>query len=174
MGRWRSSKPALAEATKTLGSRATNADKEWSLRSVIQALQQKDQSLYPQDATAVGSDGISLDDNEVLNDFITAAWERLSAGRTELAEILTRALAYTSCSLEPFLQFLNEQLRTKRTYIRQPVITACGWCLRDPQEIRQFANVLLDRVMQNVATGQSHWWKALPYLNPERVRRSAS
>jgi len=111
-------------------------------------------------ATAISSDGVPGGDQQQAFDAFTevalARLGQLKAGK-EKSE-LVRALGYSSTDNPRFQEFLSELLSAS-PYLRQHELVACGWCLRDPSVIGQFAKLLLRR-MSPMPEGVDHWLKA--------------
>jgi hypothetical protein len=132
---------------------------EWQLKSVKEALQQRDTRFRMQHVTAIGSDGLACDHHEELEHFVESAFTYLRRNDGTLTEQIVRTLAYSSTDYEPFLAYLGKQLKLKGMHADQALVTACGWCFRDPAHIALLADCLVNRIRSH-GSAQQMWWKA--------------
>ncbi len=72
---------------------------------------------------------------------------------------LVRALGYTSTDNAAFQKLLANRIRTQGPELKQEFLTACGWCLRDPEHIALFAESFLQS-LRNEIRGKNNWLKA--------------
>jgi hypothetical protein len=158
--KWREARRLMIECTHSLTTGRAPVHLVWELGAVRTALQQKDTGYGMRDVTAIGSDGVPCDNQATLDEFVKAAFERIRVGDEILTQHLIRALAYTSTDYPPFLMYLCLQLAQDRTNADQALVTACGWCFRDPAHIECLAECA-ERKLQTQGTGQYMWWKAL-------------
>lgn len=116
------------------------------LKSVVQRLQQKDQALSPQDATAIGSDfRCPLPSQQPELEDATKAllnlWRTNHAGLNYNVNYVIRALGYVSANDHEFEQWLARPMHSNDRR-SQAIEHTCGLVLRDPIHIALFiANV---------------------------------
>jgi hypothetical protein len=159
--KWRIAAGVMQECTRIIQQPLLpRAQLRRQLLATKARLMAKDPSGYPNDSTAIGSDGIPLNNQSILDQFVRVACESLkSSSDYELDEAIVRTVSYTSTNHPAFIKHIVSKLREKRGASSQEVVTACGWCLRDPEHISLFAEVVLQRSV--IATGNHYWWKAL-------------
>lgn len=116
-------------------------------------LRSKDSNFYDRktgcrDATAIDCEGMPAGGlfNAHLRDLVEKLVARLPRpAETNLSELDTqvvRVLGYTSTDHPAFLGYLEQAIRRQGTQMPREVIASCGWCLREPQMIAQFAELL--------------------------------
>ena len=158
--KWRIAASVLQECSRIIQQPLLpRAQLHRQLRATKEKLMAKDPSGYPNDSTAIGSDGIPLNNKSILDQFVRVACELLKNGsENELEEAVIRAVSYTSTDHPDFLKHIVSRLKDHRGSATPAVVTACGWCLRDPKHITLFAEVVLQRSV--IASGNHIWWKA--------------
>jgi len=135
------------------------------LTRIIERLRQKDSNVRvgpneESSQTAVSSDGQAGSDKSTsLEDFVNVAVAKLLSARRAPNPDLIRALAYTSTDNADFQAFLAQRIREAGTLLAQQELAACGWCLRAPTHIAEFADRLLRR-LQSDLNGTNLWLKA--------------
>jgi hypothetical protein len=95
-------------------------------------LRDKDQSKYPQDATAFDSDG-QCSSYFDLDQFMDVAWPYY---KSQSPEAFVRAIAYTHVDHKDFHEHLLAQIQVSS--VREDCIVAAGKCFRDPNHIAAF------------------------------------
>jgi hypothetical protein len=111
-----------------------------TLRSVQVALRDKDGTMYPRNATAVGSERDVGVHQEMLDLLESGLW-RIFNKEDERRETATRALAYMSSDREPLLMHLGHVVATRRIYA-DPECRLVGNCLRSPHAIADYLSAL--------------------------------
>ncbi|MDB4353655.1 hypothetical protein N9Z64_02910, partial [bacterium] len=120
-------------------------------------------SLYPQDATAFGSDGCSPDGFNIT-DFLDRVWPYYLRNNPSG---FVRAIAYSHVDHEELTKRILHELQ--RRYVDADFVLAAGKCLRSSHDVSIFANAML-----HTSVGEKNltWWKALAELL--RFRDSAT
>lgn len=116
-------------------------------------LREKDQKLYPQDATAFNSDG-ECNVPFRLDDFMKVAWKYYSKHRPSA---FIRAMAYTHTSYPKFIEHILEKIESG--FIREEYVVAAGKCFRKPEHIATFIRAVFSEYGTHRLTNP--WWKAI-------------
>jgi hypothetical protein len=119
-------------------------------------LRDKDQSMYPRDATAFDSDGNS-NSSFKLEEFMAVAWPYYLRNRSFE---FVRAIAYTHVHHEEFHQLIAERIQD--SYVAEEYVVAAGKCLHTPSHISSFATSFLYQL--RCGRAKLYWWKALAEL----------
>jgi hypothetical protein len=110
--------------------------------------------------TAVSSEGTVDTDQDLLDRFVDDLCARLTQRRIRDKESVFRTLAFTS-TLNLVLQAnLDKAIKGLGPDLEPYHLGACGWCLREPKIIADFAEVVLDRFDRGLE-GTNNWLKAL-------------
>ena len=160
---WPNAKRSLNLLGECIRSNEPRAIVERALTRTRSALQQKDQSLYPQDATAFGSDGCSPDGFNIT-DFLDRVWPYYLRNNPSG---FVRAIAYSHVDHEELTKRILHELQ--RRYVDADFVLAAGKCLRLSHDVSIFANAMLHT---SVGEKKLTWWKALAELL--RFRDSAT
>jgi hypothetical protein len=116
-------------------------------------LREKDQSMYPRDATAFDSEGMCYGSFDIQA-FMDVAWPHFL--KYEPDEFV-RAIAYTHVDHQPFQDFVAKNLQARDVNVG--VIIAAGKCLRSQPHIALFTKSFLNQLHSGQA--KMDWWKAL-------------
>jgi hypothetical protein len=119
-------------------------------------LRDKDQSKYPQDATAFDSDG-QCSSYFDLDQFMDVAWPYY---KSQSPEAFVRAIAYTHVDHKDFHEHLLAQIQVSS--VREDCIVAAGKCFRDPNHIAAFFDAVFRA--SDAQRLNSIWWKAMSEL----------
>ncbi len=119
-------------------------------------LRDKDQSMYPHDATAFDSDG-NCHGIFRLAGFMDLAWPYFLKNKSSE---FVRALAYTHVDYHEFHEMISERIRD--SYVAEEYVVAAGKCLRTPGHISSFATSFLYQL--RCGRAKLPWWKALAEL----------
>jgi hypothetical protein len=149
---------------KRMLDRPLLADSDRTLFSIIERMKQRDPTANTREdeeatATAISSDGEPPGSSQVLDQFVQALVARLRTTGDNPSSDLVRALAYTSTPDTEFQQFLGRRLLAVRGSLTPQELTGCGWCLRDPRLVANFAEVLAERLERD-RSGVNNWLKA--------------
>ncbi len=109
--------------------RVTNVNK--ALKNARNALREKDQAMYPRDATAFDSEG-RCEGSFSIVDFMKTAWPYYLRHQPE---DFVRAIAYTHIDHPEFHEHIRESIQW---YTPEDFVIAAGKCLRDPEHIAHF------------------------------------
>jgi hypothetical protein len=119
-------------------------------------LRDKDQNMYPRDATAFDSEG-NCHGSFKLARFMDVAWPYFLKNPSYE---FVRAMAYTHVDHKEFQELIAE--RIKATYVDEEYVLAAGKCLRTPVHISSFATSFLYQL--RCGRAKLVWWKALAEL----------
>jgi hypothetical protein len=119
-------------------------------------LREKDQSMYPRDATAFDSDGNCHGSFKLAN-FMKVAWPYYLQNPSFQ---FVRAMAYTHVDHKKFHELIVN--RIKEPYVDEEFVLAAGKCLRTPSHTSTFATSFLYQLGRGRA--KLTWWKALAEL----------
>lgn len=119
-------------------------------------LREKDQNMYPRDATAFDSDG-NCHGSFKLAGFMKVAWPYFSNNPS--VEFL-KAMAYAHVDHKEFHELIVEQIQ--KSYIGDGYVLAAGKCLRKPSHIAAFATSFLYQLRRGRT--KLPWWNALAEL----------
>jgi hypothetical protein len=125
----------------------------WRLACARSQLREKDQSLYPRDATAFDSEGNCASQFK-LDEFMAVAWPYFC--RHPMHEFI-RAIAYTHVNHAEFHEFIYQRINNNSDW--DDHILAAGKCFRNPIHIAGFVKSFL--TMQRFNRITQTWWKAL-------------
>jgi hypothetical protein len=119
-------------------------------------LREKDQSMYPRDATAFDSDG-NCNGSYKIRSFMEIAWPYFESYRLEN---FIRAIAYTHVDHQELRNLIVSKIT--EAYVEEDFVLASGKCLRSPEEVSKFATAMI----YQLACGRAKivWWKALAEL----------
>lgn len=119
-------------------------------------LREKDQSMYPRDATAFDSDG-NCNGSYKIRSFMEIAWPYFESYRLEN---FIRAIAYTHVEHQELRNLIVSKIT--EPYVEEDFVLASGKCLRSPEEVSKFATAMI----YQLACGRAKivWWKALAEL----------
>jgi len=132
------------------------------LHTIVEKLKHKDRSLGPGEYTAVDSEGRpagAVADWRVLRRFQGLLAAQLAKAGGDERYLIVRALAYSSAVDSSFVRMIVRELRSQGTSLSSVFLPACGWCLRDPDHIRLFAEQL-NANLRDRPQGHSDWLKA--------------
>ena len=110
------------------------------LRKLNEAVQQKDQNQYPNDATAIGSDHVCPGDQSELDKFTSAMlelFEYCKARKTEGLSSVVRILGYVSTNSSMFENWMMNNLYPSFSD-GGAVKHSFGLCARDPDNIAAY------------------------------------
>jgi hypothetical protein len=126
------------------------------LKNAKDLLRDKDQSMYPQDATAFDSDG-NCNGSFKIRSFIETAWPYFKSHRLEN---FIRAIAYTHVDHQELRNLIVSKIT--QPYVEEDFVLASGKCLRSPEEVSKFVTSMI----YQLACGRAKmvWWKALAEL----------
>jgi len=143
------------------------------LRDILVGLQKKDNTQPGGECTAVSSDGQPGVDAEkgLLDQFTNLLVTKLPGATGDRAELLVRLCAWCSCDNPLFISHLMDAVRGQGSDLERHYLTACGWCLRDPDHVRQFCKEMC-RVLRDPDRGPTNWVKA--FWEMVRYRPEAS
>lgn len=119
-------------------------------------LREKDQKMYPNDATAFDSDG-NCRGGYSLDSFMDVAWSYFS---TNWSSEFVRAMAYTHVNHLGFHELIVDRIENPN--VAEEYVIAAGKCLRTPIHISSFAKSFLYHLRWGNA--KIYWWKALAEL----------
>jgi hypothetical protein len=126
------------------------------LESAKDLLRDKDQAMYPRDATAFDSDG-NCNGSFKIRSFIEIAWPYFASHRLDN---FIRAIAYTHVDHAELRQAIVSKI--KESFVDEDYVLAAGKCLRSPEEISEFAKSMLYQL--SCGRAKIVWWKALAEL----------
>ena len=119
-------------------------------------LREKDQSMYPRDATAFDSDG-NCHGSFKLASFMKVAWPYFLKNPSF---DFVRAMAYTHVDHKKFHELIVERIQD--SFVDEEYVLAAGKCLRTPSHISTFATSFLYQL--RCGRVKLTWWKALAEL----------
>ncbi len=157
--------PRVSSATKSLAAKYAMNNLMETMRngsapkSVNQALgnargllREKDQKMYPQDATAFDSEGKCVG-RFSLDDFMEVAWPYYEKHNpTEFV----RALAYTHVDHQAYHEHILSQIKSH--YVMDDFVVAAGKCFRDAEHVAVFVQALF--AVHSTSRLTQTWWKA--------------
>ena len=163
--RWQAAQNVMYDATRFIAAMPSEVHTHTTINRVLEALKSKDPDYYPKDATAISSDGRVSVRQGVLDSFVEAMCAALPQFSSRHAEVCIRTLAYTSTDHPAFRKLIISMIEAfladgSNARLGQHVLTACGWCLRDPEDIQMFARAC-KKYMQNHNTNLNIWLKAI-------------
>jgi hypothetical protein len=120
------------------------------------SIRDKDQSMYPQDATAFDSEGETQGDFQIKG-FMEVAWPYYLARKP--GEFV-RAIGYTHVDHDGFHDLISDCLRSGNA--KEDHVIAAGKCLRKPAHIAIFVQEFIRRKLIGGIT--QPWWRALSEL----------
>jgi hypothetical protein len=123
------------------------------LKVAREKLREKDQSMYPHDATAFDSEGNCQGDFR-LEEFMEVAWPYFQKHRP--SEFI-RCAGYTHVNHVDFHEMMVE--RFSSGHVWDDHVVAAGKCFRNPRHISVYVNEFISRWEQGWIT--QLWWKAL-------------
>ena len=133
------------------------------LNDVTKSLQIKDRSIEPGEYTAVSSDGDpgrNLEDaRELLHRFVQDLVQRLGRNTQLDEDQVVRALTYTSTANRIFADYMRDRIDREGPRMARHNRAACGWCLREPAAIAQFAFATSGALRRGA--GPNVWIKSL-------------
>lgn len=135
------------------------------LNTVVARLMQKDPTIETQlneeaTTTALSSDGEPpIGHSSTLTDFVEYLVDQVVPINRRPGKEKVRALAYTSTSHASFEEYLLRRIGQCGTNLEQHDLAACGWCLRDPLKIAEFAKVL-ESFFRRKLPSPANWLKA--------------
>jgi hypothetical protein len=151
--RWRSAKPAILRLHEMIQRNDPPQAVGKQLVIARNLIRDKDQSMYPQDATAFDSEGRCGDDFN-LQDFMEDAWSYFVRFQPQN---FIRPIAYTHVNHKPFIDFILRSIESDFTH--DDFVLAAGKCLRDPEHIARFINAFF-KSRKAIHFNQT-WWRAL-------------
>ena len=123
------------------------------LKLAREKLREKDQTMYPHDATAFDSEGNCQGDFQ-LEEFMDIAWPYFLKHRP--SEFI-RCAGYTHVDHVDFHEMMVE--RFSSGHVWDDHVVAAGKCFRNPRHISVYVNEFISRWEQGWIT--QLWWKAL-------------
>jgi hypothetical protein len=123
------------------------------IRSARGLLREKDQKMYPQDATAFDSEG-NCASSFKLKEFMDVAWPYFQKHQPNE---FVRAIAYTHVDHAAFHKLLIANLQSWG--ILEDHVVAAGKCLRSPDQVATFIRVFEEQYNKGLVS--QVWWKAL-------------
>jgi hypothetical protein len=167
LAKWRAAQYTMRDVTERMISHPTAHSTHVKVERLLKMVQSKDPDYYREhkDATAVSSDGTVSVQQEILEDFaqaMCAALPNLPSSRTE---VCIRTLGYTSTDNPAFHKFIMTEVKRVlsnqySSNLGQHILTSCGWCLRDPEDIGVFA-AACERYLRSHDTNLNVWLKAI-------------
>ncbi len=162
--RWRAIQNNIQDVTRRVLDHPSANWTHEKIEKLLEVIKQKDSDYYPQDATAISSDGKVSNNQEVLESFVEAMCVALSEFSGRRAEVCIRTLGYTSTDNPTFREIIlsgvEEFLASRyRDGLGQHILTSCGWCLREPEDIQLFAKAC-EKHMRRNETNLMVWLKA--------------
>jgi hypothetical protein len=148
--------PYLDGIYEAMESGMTISDVNRRLNYAKSLLREKDQSMYPRDATAFGSDG-NCHGSFKLASFMKVAWPYFLKNPSYE---FVRAIAYTHVDHKEFHELIAERIQD--SYPDEGYVLAAGKCLRTPGHISAFATSFMYQLRRGHA--KQVWWKALAEL----------
>jgi len=147
---------------------------EHSLQNLLPSLRERDHAARfenpPRHSTAFSSDGNLAErvgNIELASEFVRLATQHLVNDRSgpDINKVLIRCLGYMSVADKSFLAFVRERVpHLPSAWIspyRQPLLVACGNCLRDPEDCSDFAFSCARWFTANPSSPSNDWMKAL-------------
>ena len=130
---------------------------------------------------AVDSDGIPAGDEpedwRLLQELVGFLVKRLKSPGQLRTQDIVRVLADTSTSNLAVQGYLANCIRNMGPGLKQEHLAACGWCLRDPDTIGEFARQAFILRLKQDLRGLANWtkafWEILRY-RPDATRDIAS
>ena len=137
-------------------------------------LQQRDQSGDSHvHVTSVSSDGtVKVAQNE-LDEFLDAVTSLVRSNDAECRKMALRVLAYASAGHKGLRTYLIDLEPEELMQQHNVGVLACGQCLREPEDIKWFADMLLQRlsdVRQEKRGGVTEWLRAFSRMLMYRER----
>lgn len=151
--KWRKAIGSVNQLRAAMESNAPANQVHSNLKRARELLREKDQGLYPQDATAFDSEGKCTPAYD-LNSFMEVAWNYFLEHRPNA---FIRAIAYTHTDYPDFIEYLVQKIESG--FVTEDEVMAAGKCLREPEHVASFVRLAMKKYD---ASGLSTtWWKAL-------------
>jgi hypothetical protein len=151
--KWRKAKTYVQRVRDSIQRDAPVTVVNSEFRLARESFREKDQSRYPQDATAFDSEGKCAGDFD-LDEFMNFVWPYFL--KHQPSEFV-RALAYTHVNHKGFHEFILRHLSSR--FVHENFVVAAGKCLRDPAHIAVFVDAFLSENRRGASSNV--WWKAL-------------
>lgn len=132
LSKWQVARPALLNVLEMIQRNSPRLHVVKALKHARNLLREKDQTMYPRDATAFDSNGKCPGDFS-LQEFMSVAWPYYLKNRPP---DFVRAIAYTHIDHLEFHEHIRDEIRSR--YMQEDFVIAAGKCLRSPDHIAVF------------------------------------
>lgn len=151
--KWRKAKTYIQRVKDSIQREAPVTLVNSEFRLARESFREKDQSLYPQDATAFDSEGRCVGDFD-LDEFMKFVWPYFV--KYQPSEFV-RAMAYTHVNHREFHEYILRHI--SHGFGNENFVVAAGKCFRDPDHIAAFVATFLSDYHRFASNNA--WWKAL-------------